>query len=47
MRGQVVMGNNYSLPVDFRPPGNGVWLASDGTTSVRVPINIPLRIEAL
>jgi hypothetical protein len=39
MRGQVVMGNNYSLPVDFRPPGNGVWLTSSRTTSVRVPIN--------
>jgi len=42
MRGQVVMGNGYSLPVDFRAPGNGVWLAAERTTSVRVPISIPL-----
>ena len=44
MRGQVVMGNNYSLPVDFRAPGNGVWLAAERTTSVRVPISIPLDL---
>ncbi len=47
MRGQVVMGNNYSLPVDFRPPGNGVWLGSERTTSVRVPITIPLDLGLL
>jgi hypothetical protein len=47
MRGQVVMGNNYSLPVDFRAPGNGVWLAADRTTSVRVPIIIPLDLGLL
>src|SRR5215475_6059015 len=47
MRGQVVMGNNYSLPVDFRAPGNGVWLAADKTTSVRVPISIPLDLGLL
>ena len=29
------------LPVDFRAPGNGVWLAADRVTSVRVPISIP------
>jgi hypothetical protein len=44
MRGQVVMGNNYSLPVDFRAPGNVVWLGSERTTSVRVPITIPLDL---
>src|SRR4051794_30551837 len=47
MRGQVTMGNNYSLPVDFRAPGNGVWLAADRTTSVRVPITIPLDLGLL
>ena len=44
MRGQVVMGYNHWLPVDFRPPGNGVWLASDRTTSVRVPVSVPLEL---
>jgi hypothetical protein len=35
------------MPVDFRPPGNGVWLASERTTSVRVPITIPLDLGLL
>ncbi|HYU78925.1 MAG TPA: hypothetical protein VEK56_08060 [Vicinamibacterales bacterium] len=47
MRGQVVMGNNHLLPVDFRPPGNGVWLASGRTTSMRVPISLPLDLGLL
>ena len=42
MRGQVIMGNNHVLPIDFRAPGSGLWLASDRTTSVRVPITMPL-----
>jgi hypothetical protein len=44
MRGQVLMGNNHMLPVDFRAPGNGVWLGSERTTSVRVPITMPLDL---
>ncbi len=44
MRGQVVMGSRYMLPVDFRAQGNGVWLAADRTTSVRVPVAIPLDL---
>jgi hypothetical protein len=44
MRGQVAMGNNHMVPVDFRAPGNGVWLASERTTSVRVPVSIPLDL---
>jgi hypothetical protein len=47
MRGQTVMANRYSLPVDFRPPGNGIWLAAERTTSVRVPINMPLDLGLL
>jgi hypothetical protein len=44
MRGQVVMGNNHWLPVDFRAPGNGVWLPAERTTSVRVPVSVPLDL---
>jgi hypothetical protein len=44
MRGQVVMAGKYMLPVDFHAPGNGLWLASDRTTSVRVPVSIPLDL---
>jgi len=44
MRGQVVMAGRYMLPVDFRAPGNGLWLAADKTTSVRVPVSIPFDL---
>jgi hypothetical protein len=42
MRGTTVIGGRYSLPVDFRAPGEGVWLASKATTQVRVPIAVPV-----
>jgi hypothetical protein len=44
LRGQIAMGNNHVLPIDFRAQGNGVWLAADRTTSVRVPVSIPLDL---
>jgi hypothetical protein len=44
MRGQVVLADKYSLAVDFRPPGDGLWLPSARTTSVRVPIHLPLDL---
>jgi hypothetical protein len=44
MRGQVVMGNGHMMPVDFRASGNGVWLAADRTTSVRVPVSVPIDL---
>ncbi|HKQ70349.1 MAG TPA: hypothetical protein VJT73_13460 [Polyangiaceae bacterium] len=47
MRGQVVMAGKFLLPIDFRPGGDGVWLGSDRTTSVRVPVTIPVEIGIL
>ena len=44
MRGQVLLAQRYSLPVDFRAEGEGVWLASRATTSVAVPVNVPIEI---
>lgn len=44
VRGQVQLANRYTLPVDFRAPGDGVWLASDSTTQISVPINLPVQI---
>ena len=44
MRGQVVMAERYSIPLDFRPPGDGLWLPSDRTTSVRAPVAIPVDL---
>jgi hypothetical protein len=43
MRGQTIMAG-YSMPVDYRAPGDGLWLPSGQTTSVRVPLNIPLPL---
>lgn len=44
VRGQVLLAQRYSLPVDFRAEGEGVWLASRATTSVAVPVNVPIEI---
>jgi hypothetical protein len=44
MRGQVVMAGRYTLPVNFQAQGEGVWLASDATTPVRVPVSIPVDL---
>ena len=44
VRGQVLLANRYTLPVDFRPAGDGVWLGSNSTTSVAVPVTIPMQV---
>jgi hypothetical protein len=44
VRGQVVLANRYNLPVDFRAQGSGVWLPSDRTTALRVPIVVPAQL---
>jgi hypothetical protein len=44
MRGQTVMANRYPLPVDYRAPADGVWLPAKATTSVRVPVVIPIDL---
>lgn len=44
MRGQVIMADRYPLPLDFRATGDGVWLGANKTTSVRVPLAMPLDL---
>lgn len=44
MRGQVMMAGKYSVPVEFRPPGDGLWLPAGKTTSVRTPVVIPVDL---
>jgi len=44
VRGQVLFGNQFSLPVDFRAQGDGIWLNSDMTTRVVVPVQIPVQV---
>ncbi|MCL2776548.1 MAG: LEA type 2 family protein [Polyangiaceae bacterium] len=44
MRGQVTIADKYTLPIDFRAPGDGLWLASGTTTTVRIPVTIPMPL---
>jgi len=44
VRGQVILANTYSLPVNFRAQGNGVWLRSGVTSRVSVPVDIPVQL---
>jgi hypothetical protein len=43
MRGQAILADLYMVPVDFRPPGDGLWLGSERTTPVRVTVNVPIE----
>ncbi len=44
VRGTVTFHKKYSLPIDFRPGGEGIWLASRQVTQVRVPIAVPVEL---
>jgi hypothetical protein len=44
MRRQVTIADRYTLPIDFRAPGDGLWLASGATTTVRIPVTIPMTL---
>jgi hypothetical protein len=44
VRGQVVLAERFNVPVDFRAPGNGVWLPAGKTTKVSTPIAIPMDV---
>jgi hypothetical protein len=44
VRGQTVMAGRYPINVDYHAPGDGLWLPSKQTTSVRVPISVPVAL---
>jgi hypothetical protein len=44
MRGTVTFHEKYTVPIDFRAPGEGVWLTSKATTQVRVPQAVPIDL---
>lgn len=44
VRGQVVIADRYALPVNFRAPGNGIWLRSGVTSRLAVPVDIPVQL---
>ena len=44
MRGQITIMNRYTLPLNYVAENNGVWLAAGRTTSMRVPVSIPVDV---
>jgi hypothetical protein len=44
VRGTSYIAGRYSLPVDFQPPNGGIWMASDTTSFLRVPVAVPVDV---
>jgi hypothetical protein len=44
VRGMSFVAQRYSLPVDYQPGADGIWLAADTTSFLRVPVVVPLDI---
>jgi hypothetical protein len=44
VRGQTIFVDQYPLPVYFQAPPDGIWLAAGQTTSMRVPISVPMPL---
>ncbi len=47
MRGSAILAEKYTLPIDYRAGTEGVWLAAKETTTVRIPVNVPLDLAIL
>ncbi|MBM4360460.1 MAG: hypothetical protein FJ096_20325 [Deltaproteobacteria bacterium] len=44
VHGQVVFNERHVQPVEFRAPGEGVWLRADSVTQVAVPIQVSQQL---
>ena len=44
MRGNATLADKYTLAIDYRPGPDGVWLGSNATTTMRVPVSVPLDL---
>ncbi|MDB4933842.1 MAG: hypothetical protein JWP87_814 [Labilithrix sp.] len=44
MRGTATLAGRYTLPIDWRPGGEGAWMAANTMTSVRVPVTVPVDL---
>lgn len=42
VHGQVVLAGRHTVPVEFVAQGDGLWLDSDKTTRVVVPVEVPV-----
>ncbi len=47
MRGTALLAEKYTLPIDYRAGNEGVWLAAKATTTVRIPVNVPIDLGLL
>jgi hypothetical protein len=43
VRGQTVLGERYTMPVNFKAQGDGLWLPSGRNTPIEVPVDIPVQ----
>jgi hypothetical protein len=43
VRGQTVLGERYTMPVNFKAQGDGLWLPSGRNTAIEVPVDIPVQ----
>jgi hypothetical protein len=44
VRGRTLLATRYPVNVDYRAPGDGVWLPARQTTMVRVPMSVPVPL---
>jgi LEA14-like dessication related protein len=44
VRGTTTMAGRYPIPVTYQAPGDGMWLPSNKTTQVRVPVSVPMAV---
>jgi hypothetical protein len=44
VRGQTLLAGRYPINVEYHAPGDGLWLPSKQTTSVRVPMSVPVPL---
>jgi hypothetical protein len=47
VRGQTIFSDQYPLDVTYQAPPDGLWLPAGKTTSIRVPITVPLQLAML
>jgi LEA14-like dessication related protein len=44
MRGTITMAGKYPVAINFVAPGDGLWLAADASTAIRIPIALPVDV---
>lgn len=47
VRGEITLAGQHRMPVDFRAPGEGVWLPAGQTTPVSVPVTVPVQVALM